>query len=340
MKAAIIAVGDELVLGQTLDSNSAWLSARLAELGIMTAFHKTVADDEQVCAEVFRESAELAGLVIVTGGLGPTDDDITRHALARAMGVSLVLDEVSLARISEFFKGIGREMPAQNIVQAMCPECAKPIENSCGTAPGIYAEISGTPVYVMPGVPHEMRAMYERSVLPSLRARSGRVILTRRLDTFGAGESTVAEKLGSLMGRDKMPLVGTTVERGIVSVRIRSESETFDNALEMLERVVAEVNMRLGDLVFGEEGVLLQESVAELLKKTNFTVVTVESCTGGLLSKKLTDIPGSSSYFLGGWVVYSNELKEKLLGIDPSIIKEFGAVSRETALAMAERGLE
>lgn len=340
MKAVIISIGDELVLGQTVDANSAWLSAKLAESGVMTLYHKTVADDQQACKEAFLEAADKAGLVLVTGGLGPTDDDLTRQALAAAMGCALVVDEASLSNVRSFFKKLGRNMPEKNAIQAMRPAGAEMIDNTCGTAPGLRARLGSALFYVMPGVPHEMRAMFDNAIAPRLAEVSGRVILTSRMDTFGQGESLVAELLDGLMDRDRNPLVGTTAADGIVSVRVRSEGASHAEAASLLENVSGEIRNRLGDIIFSEEGVSFQESVGNLIARAGVSVATAESCTGGLIGKMLTDMPGASAFYKGGWIVYSNELKEKLLDIEASLIREHGAVSERVAIRLAENALE
>lgn len=336
MKAVIISIGDELVLGQTVDSNSAWLSARLAEYGIMTAYHKTLPDDIETCKLAFMEAAGTADLSLVTGGLGPTDDDLTRQALAGAMGVELVTDSHALGKIRAFFEKLGREMPARNAIQATHPAGAVMIENTCGTAPGIKARLGNCAFFVMPGVPHEMKTMFETTIAPFLAESGSKVILTHRIDTFGRGESTVATLLDELMARDRNPLVGTTASDGIVSVRIRCESHSHSEAARLIGETNEEIKKRLGDIIFGENGIQIQQAVACLLLQSGKTVATAESCTGGLIGKMLTDTPGSSAFYKCGWVTYSNEMKEKLLGVNPETLKTHGAVSDRTAAEMAE----
>jgi nicotinamide-nucleotide amidase len=339
MNAVILAVGDELTLGQAVDTNSAWLSARLAEQGVLTAYHLTVPDDQAAIARAVRDAARAAPWVLITGGLGPTPDDLTRPALAEALGVPLRLHAPSLERIERFFQRMRRPMPEANRVQAMCPEGATILENERGTAPGIRARLGEAEVFVMPGVPHEMEAMFVRHVAPLLRERSARAIATRTIRTFGAGESTVAEMLGPLMRRDRNPLVGTTVSKGVVSVRVRSDFESRAEAAEELEATCREIESRLGTLVFGGEDDSLEAAVGRLLKAGGQTLACAESCTGGLVAKLLTDVPGSSDYFAGGWVVYSNRLKQSELQVSERALVEFGAVSEAVARQMAEGAL-
>lgn len=336
MKVVILSIGDELIMGQTVDSNSAWLSARLADLGVMTVYHKTVADDIGATSAAIQEASDAAGLVIATGGLGPTADDLTRQALAAVMRRPLDLHPPSLTKIRAFFKSLGRDMPVSNRVQAMIPRGAEVLENVWGTAPGIKTRIGSAVVYALPGVPGEMMKMAERHIFPAFLHGSGKAIAVESLHTFGAGESTIAEKLGTLMKRDRNPLVGTTVSGGIVTVRIRSERPTLAVAQKNLFATVTEVNQRLGSLIFGRGDDTLSAKVGELALEKNKSLAVAESCTGGMVAQMLTERPGSSGYFLGGWVVYSNAMKNRELGVPTQLINRDGAVSESVARAMVE----
>jgi competence/damage-inducible protein CinA-like protein len=341
MQAAILAIGDELVLGQTVDSNSAYLSAELARLGVMTRHHHTVADDRADVAAAFRWAAGEAELIIATGGLGPTDDDLTRDGLADAMGVELVCDVASVRHIQAFFRLRGRPMPDRNRVQAWHPAGSSMIPNPNGTAPGIAATIGRARVFVMPGVPSEMFAMWADAVRPQVEAdlaaspSAGSTILTAKVNTFGKGESDVAQLLGDLMKRDRNPLVGTTVSEGIVSVRIRSQFSDAAAAHRELADTIAQVEAHLGPIVFGRDDDTLADKVVALLKEHGRTIATAESCTGGLVGKMLTDVAGSSAVYQGGWVTYSNAMKSSQLGVPPELIAEHGTVSEPVARAMA-----
>lgn len=339
MYAIIISVGDELTLGQVVDTNSAWLSARLAEMGVLTRSHLTVPDDQEAIIRVTRSAVELADLVVITGGLGPTQDDLTRQALAELQGVPLVLHAPSLARIERFFKDLGRVMSASNRQQAMAPAGAIILDNPRGTAPGLRLTIGRALVFAMPGVPFEMKAMFDQHLVPMIAAQTGRTILTRKLNTFGVGESVVGETLGDLMRRDGNPMVGTTVSAGIVSVRIRSDFPTRSQAQAELDRTVSIVKQKMGTAAFSEEDVSLAVVVGELLRTRQRTVSTAESCTAGLVAAMLTDVPGSSAWFLGGWVVYANRMKTTALGIPEDLIAREGAVSEPVVRHMAEEAL-
>ncbi len=337
MKAYILSVGDELTLGQTVDTNSAWLSQQLASIGCWICGHMTVPDDRAAIASAISEASRRCDVLLISGGLGPTKDDLTHQALADAMGVGLEMNEKWLAQLEEFFRIRRRPMVAANRVQAMLPIGCRMIENSCGTACGMHARVGDCDVYVMPGVPKEMFAMFTRDVLPQLRERAnGAVILSRTLHTFGLGESNVAELLGDLMKRGRNPSVGTTVSGGIVSLRINARFPSLAEAQEKIAETEEACRQKLGDLIFGADGVTLPEALAPMLKENGITVATAESCTGGLLAGMFTDIPGSSSYFLQGWVTYSNESKVNLLGVNPQTIETHGAVSEPVVREMAE----
>jgi nicotinamide-nucleotide amidase len=353
MDAIILSIGDELVLGQTVDTNSAWLSAQLAAVGIGVSAHLTVGDDQLAIERAIRQAAPGCDVLLISGGLGPTEDDLTRQALAAVMEQPLELNEEWLAELEKFFALRTRKMPASNRIQAMIPRGARMIFNTAGTAAGIEATlpvVEGVPVpgrsrvstsssrvFVLPGVPKEMKIMFQRDVLPHLRdAGGGAVILSRTLHTFGLGESAIAEKIGDLMHRGRNPSVGTTVSNGVVSLRVNARFESLREASDRLDETVAACRSALGSLIFGQDDQAIQQVVGAMLKSTaGVSVATAESCTGGLLAKMLTDIPGSSTYFSFGWVTYANRAKEELLGVSPELLKQYGAVSEPVVLAMA-----
>lgn len=334
--AAIISCGNELILGSVVDTNTAWLAARLAEHGITTTLHMTVGDDEDDIRKAILLAAEKAETVIFSGGLGPTLDDVTRQALAAALGVGLEEDAASLEHVKAYFARRGRAMPEANRVQALVPVGAKPIHNTCGTAPGIRAELGRSVIYVVPGVPTEMQEMFFRSIQPELLAKAGgRSVQSAKILCFGAGESDIASQIADLMQRGRNPLVGTTPHEMIISVRIVATGDSPAQAKALLDRDVAEVRRRLGDLIYGEGDDTLAEAVGRMLIDSKLTVATAESCTGGWLAKSLTDLSGSSAYFLRGYVTYSNQTKTELLGVPAAMIQQFGAVSEEVARTMA-----
>jgi len=342
MRAIILSIGDELTLGQAVDTNSAWLSAQLASVGCAVAAHVTVPDDQPAIEQAMEEAVGRCDVLIVTGGMGPTEDDLTRQALASVLREPLEPNETWLAELEKFFQARGRPMPSANRIQAMIPRGATMIFNTCGTAAGIDASyISGDQktvcrVFVMPGVPKEMRAMFTRDVMPHVKQMGGgAVILSRTLHTFGLGESAVAEKLGPQMMRGRNPSVGTTISGGAVSVRINASFPSMSEASDRLRETESACRAALGDLVYGTDEETLPEVVAKLLLEKKFVVTTAESCTGGLLAKYLTDVSGSSAYFKTGFITYANEAKTELLGVDPGHIKGHGAVSGAVAREMA-----
>ena len=245
-----------------------------------------------------------------------------------------------LHRTKAFFKTLNRDMPVSNRIQAMVPRGSDVLDNDWGTAPGIKGKMGRSVVFAFPGVPREMMKMAERYVLPLFEHGAGHALASEALHTFGAGESTVAEKLGDIMRRDRNPLVGTTVSGGIVTIRIRSEAPTPLLAQKKLAQTVSEVKTLLGNLYFGRGSETLTDKVAERCSETGMTLAVAESCTGGLVSKMMTDIPGSSIWFAGGWVTYSNEMKTRELGVSASVIECDGAVSEAVVRAMAKGALE
>ena len=341
MQAIILSVGDELVLGQTVDTNSAYLSAQLAQRGIGTAYHQTLADDMATIAEAIRGALGRCNILLISGGLGPTEDDLTRHALAEALGEPLVLHEPSIDHIEAIFQRHGRTMPPRNRVQAMHPRGTTIIHNSCGTAPGIKAVAGNTILYAMPGVPSEMFTMFDTSVLPDLDAvNPGRhAILTATILTYGLGESDVADCLDALMDRNRNPKVGTTVANSFVSVRIRSESADPEDARRELDGTIAQVEQKLGPVVFGRDDETIQQALVALLRQRGRTVATAESCTGGLVGKLITDVPGSSEVYRGGWVTYTNQMKTRQLGVPAALLATHGAVSQQVSRCMASGAL-
>ncbi len=334
--AAILSIGDELALGQKLDTNSKWIAERLTDAGISVSVKMTLPDDLGVIASRLQELTSLHDLVISTGGLGPTADDLTRHALAQAMGEPVIEDESALAEIAAWYEGTGRVMPEANRVQALRPASSMCLPNEKGTAPGLQACVGGVDVFCMPGPPREMQPMFERFVAPALR--TDRVVLTRVLQTVGMGESAIADVLGPLMDRGRNPLVGTTASSSIVTCRIRYEGSDRAEGERRLDETVGLVREKLSDIVFADRDVSLAEVVLEQLRNQGRTLATVESCTGGLIGELLTEIPGSSEAYLGGWVTYTNEMKASEVGVHPDILKQHGAVSRECCQAMATGG--
>lgn len=351
-KAAILSIGDELTLGQTLDTNSRWIAGRLMDLGILPMEHVTVPDDRVAHTAALRRLAASADVVISTGGLGPTSDDLTRQALADATNDELVEDPIALAEIEAWFAGRGRAMTTINRVQALRPTRARSLPNPNGTAPGLFSQLRRTAsqssiphdcdVFCLPGPPREMIPMFESQVAPRLKPPPGRTVRTRVLHCVGIGESDLALRLGPLMDRGRMPLVGTTASGGIVSIRIRYEGPLSPPEADAIVRATEERSREVAaPYVFGEESQTLPERVVASLRSRSQSLVAVESCTGGMLGEAVTSVSGSSIAFMGGWVTYSNAMKSALVGVPEKTFAPSGpgAVSRECVQAMAIGGL-
>ena len=336
----LLSCGDELLFGHTVDTNSAWLAEQGSLLGWRIVGHRTVGDVTPDIIAAFLDAAGKADFVILTGGLGPTQDDRTRQALAHAMGVGLCEDPDALREIQEMFKRFNRPMADANRVQALIPEGAERIVNPNGTAPGIQATLYGARVFCMPGVPREMREMFKQTIRPLMEGAEGAECeVMRRLHLCGRGESDIGTAIRHLMGERSNPEVGTAVAECIITVRMYAKGDTMDEARQIADKAEADIRSVLGNDVYGVDGQTLAASVIELLKEQNAKIVVAESCTGGMLSSLLVDVPGVSDVFLEGIVSYSNEAKTDRLGVDPEIIAKHGAVSRETAAAMAENPL-
>jgi len=337
MKAEIISVGSELTSGQNLDTNSQWLSRRLAEIGISVGWHTTVADDLDDNITAFQIASERAGLVLITGGLGPTQDDLTREALAKLAGVELIFHPPSFEHIQQLFARRHRVMPERNRVQAMFPAGAEPIPNPHGTAPGIWMKIGPCTLAAMPGVPTEMYAMFESQVKPRvLQANpTGGVMVERKINCFGAGESAVEEKLMDLTRRGQSPEVGITVSDATISLRILARAATLTEAQSQIDPVERTIRERLKSLVFGAEEEELHDSVIALLKENHQTVATAESVTAGLVARRLAQVPGASACLLGGIVAYDARIKSEMLGVSEELIEKHGVISAPVVEAMA-----
>jgi nicotinamide-nucleotide amidase len=341
MKAEILTIGDELMRGEIVDSNKAFLSERLLSLDIETRFHASVADDPEDMADAFRRAAERSDVVLVSGGLGPTRDDLTSEVLARTFGRPLVQDEQALEGIRAFFRGLGREMTQNNAKQALFPEGAEVLPNPIGTAPGFALERGRALFFCLPGVPREMSRMMDEQVLPRLARRSGagQVVRARLLRTFGTGESMLDDQLSDIAASGDVTL-GFRTAFPDNYLRPVARAASAAEAEAKLDAVCAAIRARLGAIVYGEGDETLAAVVGRLLREKGGTLCVAESCTGGLVAEQITGVPGSSAYFLGGVVAYSNAAKTSALGVPPELIDRHGAVSDAVARAMAEGARE
>ncbi|MFO0956915.1 MAG: competence/damage-inducible protein A [Isosphaeraceae bacterium] len=338
MFAEILAVGSELTSGQKLDTNSQWISRRLGELGIATRFHTALGDDLEDNRIAFRNAIGRADLVIVSGGLGPTQDDLTREVLAEVAGVPLDDDPEALAAIERFFRGRNRAMTESNRLQARFPRGSEVLNNPIGTAPGIWLKVGGAIVACLPGVPYELFRMFEEQVVPRLR-RDGhvrRVIVHRVINLFGRGEAEIEQGALDLTARGHVPEVGITASDATISFRITAEGDDEEQARRAIEPVARTIYERFAPLIVGEGKADVADALAAELVRTGCTVATAESCTGGLIAHRLTGIPGISRVYPGGVVSYSVATKASMLGLDAAWIGEQGVVSEAVATAMAE----
>jgi len=348
-KASIVSIGNELLSGQTISTNASYLSERLLSIGISVISSYTIGDEIDLIVRALNLASSDADIVLATGGLGPTDDDLTRQAFAKFLGCELQLQEELLDKIQQRFANRNLQMSAKNKIQAYIPAGAKALENNLGTAPGIRAEYTcpeqgrrkGKLLFALPGVPLEMKQMFEESVMPELQRFAGdQVVIIRKLKCFGTGESNIAEMLGDLMQRGRNPLINCTVEHGVITLTINATAEDKDTAQQIAEKDEKLLRDILGEFVYGTGEQSLAEVVGEKLTQQNKTIATAESCTGGTLAKLLTDIPGASGYFTYGWITYSNDAKISELGIPRELIDKYGAVSEQVAEAMARGARE
>jgi nicotinamide-nucleotide amidase len=337
MKAEIVAIGSELVNGQKLDTNSQWLSRRLGDLGIPVHFVTAVGDDLGENVAVLRGAVERADLVLVGGGLGPTQDDLTREALAAVAGVPLVEDSGSLRAIAELFARRHRAMAERNRVQALLPRGSEPLPNRVGTAPGIWMRVGGAWVGCLPGVPNELKIMVDEQVVPRLRGLGwgGRVLVHRTINLFGKGESEIEAEALDLTARGRVPEVGITAHDATISFRIAAAGADEEEALRALEPTAALIYRRFGALIVGEGSEDVAEALVRGLAGARASLATAESCTGGLIAHRITAIAGVSPVYPGGIVSYAATAKTALLGVPPGLIEAHGVVSAEVAKAMA-----
>lgn len=335
--AEIIGVGTELLLGNTANTDAQDVSRLLSELGINVYFHTVVGDNPERLKQAVEIAKQRADIIITTGGLGPTYDDLTKQTLAEAFGRKLVFNDDVAKQIRYFFEQrLKREMTENNLQQAELPEGCVIFDNGVGTAPGCAFEAEGKHILMLPGPPRECRVMLKSCVAPYLRKLSEAQIHSHNIHIFGLGESAVEEKLRDLMQQLHNPTLAPYAKDGEVMLRVTAKSATKEDAERLMAPVIEQVQETLGDIVYGIDTDSLENTVIGLLKDRKMTIAVAESCTGGLLSKRLTGIPGASQAFMGGIVAYNEKSKTSLLAVPLDMIKEKSAISREVALAMAE----
>lgn len=335
--AEIIAVGSELLTPDRTDTNSLWLTEKLNSIGIEVKLKIVVGDDDARLEEAIRGSLGRSRVVITTGGLGPTEDDRTRKVAARSTGRRLLLNERVLEEVRAKFTRLGRPMPEINSRQAMVIEGADVLDNPQGTAPGLYIEHDNRTLVLLPGPPREMRPMFESLVMPRLRPKTTGVCVVRRvMRVAGMGESAIDERIAPVYTQYKNPQTTILFNRTEVEIHLTAEGRTEQDAELLLDGLAGQIEERLGDAIFAFRGETMEQVIGLRLAVNGFTVAVAESCTGGLIAERLTEVSGSSSYFMEGVVAYSNDAKIRSLGVPVELIREHGAVSASVAEAMAD----
>ncbi|OGF51495.1 MAG: competence/damage-inducible protein A [Candidatus Firestonebacteria bacterium GWA2_43_8] len=338
MNAEIITVGTELLLGQIVDTNFAYIAKRLAEAGINLYFKTSVGDNEKRMSEILKLALSRSDAVIITGGLGPTVDDVTRAALVKTLNLKLVLNEHVLKNIQSFFDSRKIKMSQNNVSQALVPNGATVIENKNGTAPGLLIPYNGKYVIIMPGVPREMKPMMTETVVPFLKAhfKTEGIIKSRVLKTFGLGESRVDEMIGDLFRSSTNPTIALLASHSEVKVRLTARAKDDAEAEVLISELETKIRERLDDNIFGVNDETMEKNVGMLMTMQNLTLATAESCTGGLIADRITDVAGASKYFMRGVISYSNQSKIDTLDVKKITLDMYGAVSKQVAEEMAE----
>ena len=331
----IISVGTELLLGHVTNTDARDISEMLSKIGINVKYHTVVGDNPERLRQCVETAKSRADIIITTGGLGPTCDDLTKQILAEAFGLKLIENKAEREGLYDYIR-YGKKFTDNNFTQAMLPEGCTGFHNNCGTAPGCGFEKDGKIVVMIPGPPKECNAMFRESALPYLRKLSEELIVSHSVRIFGLGESSVDDIFAEEMNRMTNPTMAPYAKECDCLLQITAKAKSEAEAEEMIAPVMEHVIKRLGDVVYGVDVECIEESVIKLLREKGMTFSAAESCTGGDVARRFTDMPGASAFFKGGVVTYTNEAKAKLLGIDPALIEEKGAVSHEVAKAMAE----
>lgn len=335
----IISVGTELLLGDILNTDAQFLSQELAKLGLSVLHQSTVGDNHDRLYELLRQAAERSDIIILSGGLGPTPDDITKEVACEFFGKELVLHEESLRRMSSYFVSKGIEMPEINKKQAMLPADCVVFENNNGTAPGLAMEKYGTHILLLPGPPRELKPMFNESAVPYLRQFSDKIIISHNIRTFGIGESAMSEIVTDLLDSAN-PTVAPYAKEGEALLRVTAMADSEDDAERLCIPMIEEIKSRLSDYIYGIDCNSIEEAVVPMLIENNLKLATAESCTGGLVGKRITNVSGASQVFECGIIAYANEIKHRVLGVSEDSLRQYGAVSAEVAKQMAKGALE
>ncbi len=337
MKAEIICVGTEILMGNIVNTNAAYIAEGLAGLGISCFYQTVVGDNDSRLLELFKEASKRADIVILSGGLGPTEDDLTKETVARAMGRNLLLDDKAWKQIQKFFEKRNLKLTDNNKKQAYVPEGAKVMYNKNGTAPGIIAESEEVKAILLPGPPGELRPMWDEQVVPYLKSLSKEAFFTEMVKICGSGESFVETDLKDLIDAQSNPTIATYAKTGEVHVRVTARAENEKEAHKLVKPVVKEIKKRFGSKIFTtDESVTLEAAVMQLLNENRLTLGTAESLTGGMMTSRLINVPGASDVIKTGFITYSNKSKRKFLGVKRSTLDKYGAVSEQCAKEMAK----
>ena len=335
MKAEIIAIGTEILLGDIINSNAQYLAQELAALGIDMYYQQVVGDNEKRIRHAFDEAYSRSDIIITTGGLGPTNDDITKEVAAKYFNKKLLPDADSIEKIKGYFKFREGKMTENNLKQGLIPEKAIIINNNNGTAPGVIIEEDNKIMIILPGPPKEMKPMFQETVKHYLQKKTNSVLVSKMVKILGVGESAVAEEFKNLMETQTNPTIAPYAKEVGVVLRVTAKADNEEEALKLIEPIEQEIKDRLGDNVYATENIEIEEVVAKLLIEKKFTISTAESCTGGMIASTLINYPGISEVFLESAVTYSNEAKHNRLGVNNETLEKYGAVSEETAREMA-----
>lgn len=334
MRAEIITIGNELLSGNVLNTNTYYLTKRLSEIGIEVLYHTSVKDDAQMLKDVVNIGLNRADLLIFTGGLGPTYDDLSKEVISNSLGLNLTLNEECKKTIEDYFRKLNREMTPNNIKQAYIPEGAKYIPNEVGTAPGIFIEWKGKVIVMLPGPPKEMQLMFDKYVVPFIKQDF--VIIEKTIKTIDIGEAQVESTIQDIIKSNKDVYIATYAKDGIVDIKIVAKGRDKNSIDEILNDAINKIKNRIADYIYSYEDETIEEVVFKILKKNKIKVAFCESCTGGLISSKFTRIPGASEVFDRAYITYSNLSKMEDLGVSKDTLDKYGAVSKETALEMAK----
>lgn len=335
----LISVGTEILLGDILNTDAQFLSIELARLGISVIHQSTVGDNRERLLAQLKEAADRSDIIILSGGLGPTPDDLTKEVCCEFFGKKMFLHEPTVEKIKTYFSTKGMKMAQNNLKQAMLPKDCVIFPNDNGTAPGMAIEKDGVHILVLPGPPRELKPMFRNYAVPYLMQFSDRIIVSHNIRTFGIGESLMAERVNDLFDAEN-PTVAPYAKDGEALLRVTAMARTKEEAENLCEPVINEIKSRLDGFVYGVDYTCIEEAVIEKLKEKHMKVATAESCTGGLIAKRITDVPGASEVFDCGIISYANEIKHRVLGVSEDDLNKYGAVSEPVARQMAQGALK